>query len=77
MELQIIKNEILKIENNDIKDMFLIAFSETIRLVSNKRNGEFKMYRMPPEKIQKFSPDVKNTFKKILLRKQINAVCKE
>ena len=26
------------------------------------------MYRMPPEKIQKFSPDVKNTFKKILLR---------
>ena len=68
LELQIIKNEILKIENNDIKDMFLIAFSETIRLVSNKRNGEFKMYRMPPEKIQKFSPDVKNTFKKILLR---------
>ena len=45
IELQIIKNEILKIENKDIRDIFLIAFSETIRLVSNKRNGEFKMYR--------------------------------
>ena len=58
--------EILKIENKDIRDIFLIAFSETIRLVSNKRNGEFKMYRMPPEKIHTFNPDVKNTFIKIL-----------
>lgn len=66
IELQIIKNEILKIENKDIRDIFLIAFSETIRLVSNKRNGEFKMYRMPPEKIHTFNPDVKNTFIKIL-----------
>lgn len=68
IELQIIKNEILKIENSDIRDIFLIAFSETIRLVSNKRNGEFKMYRMPPEKIKIFAPDVKGTFTKILLK---------
>ena len=68
LELQIIKNEILKINNSDIKDIFLIAFSETIRLVSNKRNGEFKMYRMTPEKIKKFNPDVKDTFTKILLK---------
>lgn len=68
IELQIIKSEILKIENSDIRDLFLIAFSETIRLVSNKRNGEFKMYRMPTEKIHKFNPDVKKTFFKILLK---------
>ena len=68
LELQIIKNEILKIEDKDIKDIFLIAFSETIRLVSNRRNGEFKMYRMTPEKIYKFNPNVKDTFTKILLK---------
>ena len=68
LELQIIKNEILKIENEDIKNIFLVAFSETIRLVSNRRNGEFKMYRMTPEKIYKFNPNVKDTFTKILLR---------
>lgn len=68
LELQIIKNEILKIEDKDIKDFFLIAFSETIRLVSNRRNGEFKMYRMTPEKIYKFNPNVKDTFTKILLK---------
>lgn len=66
LELQIIKNQILKIKDNDIKDIFLIAFSETIRLVSNKRNGEFKMYRMTPEKILAFHPNVKETFTKQL-----------
>lgn len=68
LELQIIKNEILKISDKHIKNLFLIAFSETIRLVSNKRNSEFKMYRMQPEKILKFNPNVKETFVKILLR---------
>lgn len=68
LELQIIKNSIFQIKDADIKDIFLVAFSETIRLVSNKRNGEFKMYRMSPEKIEKFNPDVRNTFEKILLR---------
>lgn len=68
LELQIIKDQIFKIENEDIREFFLISFSEVIRLVSNKRNGEFKMYRMTPEKIRKFNPDVKEIFIKILLR---------
>lgn len=68
LELQIIKDEIKKIKNEDIRNIFLIAFSETIRLVSNKRNGEFKMYRMQAEKVEKFNPDVKNEFIKILNR---------
>lgn len=68
LELQIIKNVILNIDNTNIKDIFLIAFSETIRLVSNRRNGEFKMYRMAPEKILKFNPDVRETFTKIIIR---------
>ena len=61
-ELQLIKNVINTIDDKDIKDFYLIAFSETIRLVSNKRNGEFKMYRMQADKILSFNPDVKNTF---------------
>ena len=75
IELQLIKNEIKKIKNCDIQDIFLVAFSETIRLVSNKRNGEFKMYRMTPEKIKKFNPDVKSVFWGVLgqnIKKEID-----
>ena len=68
LELEIIKEEIMKINNIDIKDFLLVAFSETIRLVSNRRNGEFKMYRMPPIKVEKFNPDVKKEFLNILDR---------
>jgi len=68
LELQLLKDEIIKIKNSDIKDIFLVAFSETIRVASNKRNGEFKMYRMTPEKILNFNPDVKNIFTKQLLK---------
>lgn len=68
LELEIIKEEIMKTNNVDMKDFFLVAFSETIRLVSNRRNGEFKMYRMPPMKVEKFNPDVKKEFLNILDR---------
>lgn len=68
LELQIIKEEIKKIRNENIRNIFLVAFSETIRIVSNRRNGEFKMYRMQPEKVEKFKPNVKLEFEKILNR---------
>ncbi len=68
LELQIIKNEIEKIEDRNLKEFYFIAFSETTRLVSNRRNGEFKMYRMQAEKVLKFSPDVKAEYLKILSR---------
>ena len=64
--LEVIKEDIKKIKDENIKNYFLIAFSETIRLVSNRRNGEFKMFRMQTEKVKTFNPDVFNTFKKIL-----------
>lgn len=66
LELTIIKNVILKIHDQDVRDYFLIAFSETTRLVSNRRNGEFKMYRMPPEKVKKYEPNVREIFLQIL-----------
>lgn len=68
LELQIIKNSVLEIENEDVKNFVWIAFSEVTRLVSNRRNSEFKMYRMPAEKVANFRPDVKKEFFKILER---------
>lgn len=67
-ELAIIKTEIKKIADEDIRDYIFVAFSEAIRFVSNRRNGEFKMFRMPVTKVHKFNPDVFGEFKKILFR---------
>lgn len=67
-ELSLIKNAIAETTNKDIRDFFSVAMSEIIRLVSNRRNGEFKMFRMTPEKVAKFNPDTKQEFIKILER---------
>ena len=68
LELSLIKKIILETPNKDIRAFFFVAMSEIIRLVSNRRNGEFKMFRMPPEKVAKFNPDTKQEFLKILER---------
>lgn len=68
LELAIIKSEIERIKSKDIRDFVFVAVSETIRLVSNRRNGEFKMFRMRADKVQAFNPDVYDEFSKILLR---------
>lgn len=62
IELQIIKNCILEIRDENIRDFIWVAFSEVTRVVSNRRNGEFKMYRMEPAKVRGFKPDVKKEF---------------
>lgn len=67
-QLAIIKTAINRIKNNDIKDFFLVAFSETIRNVSNTRNGEFKLYRMSEESLKKHNPYVVSEFEKIALK---------
>ena len=58
---------------NDVKDktlqnFILVAFSETVREVSYTRNGEFKLYRMPENKLKDFNPDVLDIFSKKLHR---------
>ena len=63
--LTILKTAINKIQDNDIKNFFLVALSETIRDVSNTRNGEFKLYRMEKEKLEKHNPNVFSEFEKI------------
>lgn len=68
LELSIIKAAIKTIQDTAIRDYTFIAFSEAIRFVSNRRNGEFKMFRMPAEKVANFNPNVFEEFKRILLR---------
>lgn len=68
LELSIIKEEINKIKEETIRNYIFVAFSESIRLVSNRRNGEFKMFRMPVAKVLKHNPDVLVEFTKLLER---------
>jgi len=62
-DLAIIKENINKIEDDNIKDFFLIAFSETVRNVSNTRNSEYKLYRMSQTMLLKHIPDTFEEFK--------------
>lgn len=66
IELAVIKEAIDVIQDQDIRDYFFIAFSESIRLVSNRRNGEFKMFRIKADKIKDFKPNVQEEFTRIL-----------
>ena len=68
LELSLIAQEIQKVNNIEFQKFYIVAFSELLRLVSNRRNGEFKMYRMPAEKIKTFNPNVLDTFYSILLK---------
>ena len=56
--LAVIKHYIDKIKEKDIKRIFLIPFSETVRECSYTRNEEFKLYKMKSEDILHFNPDV-------------------
>jgi site-specific DNA-methyltransferase (cytosine-N4-specific) len=62
-DLAIIKENINKIKDKDIRDFFLIAFSETVRNVSNTRNREYKLYKMSQSMLEKHNP---NTFKEFM-----------
>jgi 16S rRNA G966 N2-methylase RsmD len=56
--LIVIKHFIDKIEDNNIRNFFLISFSETVRECSYTRNNEFKLFRMKSEDLLDFNPDV-------------------
>ncbi len=62
-DLTIIKNNINSIENQDIRDFFLVAFSETVRNASNTRNNEYKLYRLSEPMLKKHSPNTIDLFK--------------
>jgi len=67
-DLAIIKDNINRIKDKDIKDFFLIVFSETVRNVSNTRNREYKLYRMNQKMLAKHDPDTFEEFRNKALK---------
>ncbi len=66
-ELARLKSAIEHIQNEDIRRFFNLVFARTVRQVSNTKGKEFKLVRMPPEKLETFNPKVFFTFKMISL----------
>ncbi|MBI5894411.1 MAG: modification methylase [Deltaproteobacteria bacterium] len=56
--LSVLKHFIDKIKEKDIKRLFLVPLSESVRECSYTRNHEFKLYRIKSEEILNFNPDV-------------------
>jgi DNA modification methylase len=56
------------VKDKALRNFILVAFSETVREVSYTRNGEFKLYRMPENKLKDFTPDVLGIFTQKLRR---------
>ncbi len=67
-DLGIIKGYILEISDENIKNFFKIAFSETVRESSLTRNGEFKLYKKSDKQMKDFKPDAYNIMLTKLLR---------
>jgi hypothetical protein len=56
--LTVIKYFIDKIKDKNIRNFFLLPFSETVRECSYTRNNEFKLFRIKSEELLNFNPDV-------------------
>jgi tRNA G10 N-methylase Trm11 len=70
-KLAVIKAFIDNIHDESVSNFFKVAFSETVRESSFTRNGEFKLFRMAAEQMQKFTPDVFGLMQNKLARNRI------
>ena len=57
-----LKKVIKDIKNKEVRNFFLVVFSEVVRKSSNGKNGEFKLVRIKGEKLKTFNPDVLGLF---------------
>ncbi len=64
VQLAKLKKSIQEIEDKAIRNFLMVAFSETVRYVSNTKTGEFKLVRIKGEKLEKHDPDVFGIFRK-------------
>ena len=65
-ELALVRGYIDRIESGRVADFFRVAFSITVRKVSWTKNSEFKLVRMPRERIEDHNPDVWSTMAGVL-----------
>jgi len=64
--LAVLKHCIDNLSNKSVRTLFSVPFSETVRECSYTRNNEFKLYRIKPEEILAFNPDVMSFYFKKL-----------
>lgn len=65
-KLAVLRYAIDKIDEYDVRNLFLVAFSETVRDCSYTRKSEFKLHRMKEEALISFNPDVYSIYQKKL-----------
>ncbi|MCS7198881.1 MAG: hypothetical protein N2327_02085 [Caldimicrobium sp.] len=53
-----IRTAIKEYQDRDFYELLLVAFSQTIREVSNNKKEEFKRYSLSEKELSKFNPDV-------------------
>jgi tRNA G10 N-methylase Trm11 len=70
-KLAYIKSLLIGLRPDSGRLFFEIAFSETVREVSNTRNEEFKLYRYDAERLKRFKPDVFETMLQKLQRNRV------
>lgn len=56
-KLASLRTFVLSIKNQEARDFFSVAFSETAREASNTRRGEFKLYRYAASDLERHSPE--------------------
>lgn len=64
VQLAKIKKALKEIDDKKIRNFFMVAFSEAVRLCSNTKNGEFKLVRIKKEKLENYNPNAYEIFRK-------------
>jgi site-specific DNA-methyltransferase (cytosine-N4-specific) len=62
-QLARLKAAIDALEDKAVKKFSLVVFSRVVREASNTRPNEFKLFRLPPEKLKRHNPDVFRLFR--------------
>ena len=70
-QLSMIRERIESVGDEAARDFLWVAFSETVRECSYTRNGEFKLVRMPADKLKSHNPNVLGTFSEKLERNRL------
>lgn len=60
--LATLRERILSVRDEAVRNFLWVAFSETARECSFTKNGEFKLVRMPAQKLESYNPDVFGIF---------------
>ncbi|MDD5042015.1 MAG: transcriptional repressor LexA [Candidatus Peribacteraceae bacterium] len=64
IKLAKLKMAIQEIEDKAMRNILMVAFSETVRYSSNTKTGEFKLVRIKGDKLERHDPDVFAIFRK-------------